>query len=243
MTDNFLPNKISIQIPTRQRSHHMINVINNILDKVSDPNNIEILLRMDDDDMDSVNIIKNTFPQHIGHLIKILVGNRGGGYYDLPKFHYELSEQSAGEWIFLYNDDVIMDTKNFDLFILENHNQKIILQSIGENGGSHGGIAGGNWFFPIIHRDIVKNLGHFTIDTPYADGWIRVIGEKLNLHKIIPIKLHHLMEIRNFMDDVNIDKTNINNTSGLKFNWSYHINDPNGLIYKDVEKLKSIYNI
>jgi hypothetical protein len=51
------------------------------------------------------------------------------------------------------------------------------------------------------------------------------------------------MEIRNFMDDVNIDKTNINNTSGLKFNWSYHINDPNGLIYKDVEKLKSVYNI
>lgn len=241
MTDNYTPNKISIQIPTRSRSHHMINVINNLIDKVSDLNNIEILLRMDNDDSHSIEIIKNTFPEHINSLIKIFVGNRGGGYYDLPKFHYELSEISTGEWIFLYNDDVIMDTENFDLLIIEHHNKKIILQSIGENGNSHGGVIGGNWFFPIIHRDIVKNLGHYSIDTPYADGWIRVIGEKLNLHKIIPINLQHLSEIRNFMDDINIDKTHINNTSGLSFNWSYHINDPNGLIYKDVEKLKLIY--
>lgn len=241
MTNNFSPNKISIQIPTRNRSHHMINVINNLIDKVSDIKNIEILLRMDDDDMSSVEILKNTFSEHIGNLIKILIGNRGGGYYDLPKFHYELSEISTGEWLFLYNDDVIMDTQNFDLYIIEHHNKKIILQSIGENNGSHNGIIGGNWFFPIIHRDIIKNLGHYTIDTPYADGWIRVIGEKLNLHKIIPINLQHLSEIREFMDDVNIEKTHINNTSGLNFNWSYHINDPNGLIYKDVEKLKLIY--
>jgi len=243
MTENYTPNKISIQIPTRNRSHHMINVINNLIDKVSDINNIEILLRMDDDDVDSISVLKNTFNEYMGSLIKIVIGDRGRGYFDLPKFYYELSEISIGEWLFIYNDDIIMDTENFDLLLIEHCDKKIILQTIGENGSSHGGIIGGNWFFPIIHRDIIKNLGHYTIDTPYIDGWIRVIGEKLNLHKIIQVNLQHLIEVRTTMDVVNIEKTHINDTIGKEFNWDYHINDPNGFIYQDIEKLKLIYNI
>lgn len=243
MNQDFISNKISIQIPTRGRPHHITNVIDNLIDKVSDTNNIEILLRMDDDDTNTIKILNESYSDQIGSLIKIVVGNRNGGYFDLPKFHYELSEISNGEWIFLYNDDVTMETENFDLLVQEHHGKKIILQSLGENGNSHGGIKGGNWYFPIIHREIVKNLGHFTIDTPYADGWIRVIGEKLNLHKIIPINLVHSEEIRQTMDQVNIEKTKINQTLGLQFDWTYHINNPNGLIYKDVEKLKSILNL
>ena len=238
MNLNYIENKISIQIPTRNRPLEIIEVINNLLDMVHNVNNIEILLRIDDDDFDTLKSIENTFSDILNTTLKIVIGPRNGGYFDLPKFHYELSEISTGEWIFLYNDDVKMLTKNFDLVISKYKGQIKILQAVGENNGFHNGIAGGNWFFPIINRKIVHSLGHFSVDTPYADGWIRVIGEKLNLHIIIPIELEHSVIIRERMDSTNVDKTLINDTIGKQFDWNFHMNDENGLINKDVLFLK-----
>lgn len=235
MENTFIKDKISIQLPTRKRPKDVIEIIHSLINNVSDINNIEILLKIDDDDVESADIIKSEFVNHIGSLVKIIISPRLGGYLDLPTHHYSLSEISDGEWLFLFNDDLRLLTKDFDLVVKEYHNQVKFLHC--------GDVVGGEgWYFPLIHRSIIKTLGHLSINTPYCDGWLRVIGEKLNINTHIPIKLEHIhskMEI----DSTRIDTDKVNDVTRHGFNWDYHINDQNGLVYKDVELLrKTLFN-
>jgi hypothetical protein len=239
----FYKNKLSILIPSRKRTNYLIDSINSILENTENKNNIEILLRMDNDDLDSVEIIKNHYKEILNTTIRIFVGDRYRGYFDLPVYYYELSQIATGEWLFVYNDDLFMITSNYDSIFQNLNTEKKILYTDRPQGNCSGTSFGGNWCFPIIHRDIIEILGHFTVETPYTDGWIKTIAEELNLGEVVPISLEHSEEILNTMDEVNQEKNEINKTVGTTFNWHHHINHNDGLIRKDINKLKQILNL
>lgn len=234
MKNNYIPNKISILLPTRLRPIQVSKTIDNIISKVSDIENLEILLRMDEDDTETLELLKTKYCNYIDKYIKIVVGERKKGYEDLSNFFYELFEISTGEWMFLFNDDLTCETQNFDLLITENNYGVSILYGLGDNFNCN--IRGGNWCFPIVNRKIVQTLEHFSIETPHVDGWIRLIGESLNLIKIVPIKLNHSVELLNHLDSVNSEKNLVLQKLRNTFNWDFHHNE--GLIYQDILKLK-----
>jgi len=232
MKDTYTPNKISVQLPTRGRPKDVIEIVNSLIENVSSIDNIEILLKLDDDDIDSINTLKNELSEHIGSLVKIVVTPRLGGYFDLPTHHYSLSEVADGEWLFLFNDDLRLLTKDFDLLVRPYQGQVKFLHSNDVTRCE-------GWYFPFIHRDIIKTLGHLSIGTPYCDGWLRVVGEKLDIIEFIPVKLDHIHSDMVY-DDTRKHTDTVNNRSRHAFNWDYHINHPNGLVYKDIETLRNI---
>ena len=224
-------------MPTRLRPNQVSNCIDNIISKVSNIENLEILLRMDEDDTETIDFLKEKYHKYLNRYIKIYVGERKKGYEDLSNFFYELFEISTGEWMFCFNDDLMFETQDFDLPIISNNLGISILYGIGDNHNCN--INGGNWCFPIINRKIISTLEHFSVETPYIDGWMRLIGETLNLIKIIPIKLNHSPD--NDMDQVSIEKTLINNKLKNKFDWTFHYD--HGLIHEDILKLKKILEL
>jgi len=231
MKDTYTPNKISVQLPTRGRPKYVIEIVNSLIENVSSTDNIEILLKLDDDDLDSINTIKNELGNHIDSLVKMVITPRLGGYFDLPTHHYSLSKEADGEWLFLFNDDLRLLTKDFDLLVKPHQGQIKFLHS-------NNVVDCEGWYFPFIHRDIIKTLGHLSIDTPYCDGWLRVLGEKLNIIEHIPVKLNHINV--SVVDETSVERERVNNYARNKFDWDYHTNNENGLVYKDIEILKKI---
>ncbi len=184
-------------MPTRSRPNDVVEVINSLIENVSDKKNIEILLKIDDDDTETYETVTSKFKELIDVNIKILITTREKGYFNLSKYFYELFEISSGEWLFLFNDDLRLLTKNFDLVIKPYQGKINMLHSKNV-------INGEGRYFPIIHTNIIKTLGHFSIDVPYIDGWLRVIGEKLNIIENIDLSLNH-MHPPTPIDDVGVE--------------------------------------
>ena len=74
---------VSILLPTRKRINHLITCLESIKNKTSNLKDIEVVLRMDNDDtetldnMDKINEFDSSFD------LKVIVDDRWNGYADL----------------------------------------------------------------------------------------------------------------------------------------------------------------
>lgn len=161
--------KVSVLVPTRGRVNALMTAIRSLLDNFSNENSIEILLRFDDDDLDTVEKVK----KQIGgeERIHFCVGHKYG-YTGIHLYMNELSASARGDWLMLFNDDAIMETKNWDKEIEKYNGQIVFIDTIRHN-----------MQFPIIPRKVFNILGHFSLST-HCDTWIYDIGEMLKI--IVP---------------------------------------------------------
>lgn len=101
---------VSILIASRKRFSRLIKTIESIYE-TSDKNNLEILIRFDDDDKDSLNNL--TFLEKYKE-VKYFIGSRMKGYGSHHEFMNELAEHATGKWNFFFDDDVIIIGKDWD---------------------------------------------------------------------------------------------------------------------------------
>jgi len=107
--------RISVILPTRGRKEPLLKSIQSLLDQADAPDQVEILLGMDNDDQDSIEYVKNviiplnsniklyTFPPH--------------GYGKLNVYANSLAAMCVGHWLMLWNDDAIIRTPHWDTII------------------------------------------------------------------------------------------------------------------------------
>lgn len=190
--------KLSVLIPTRKRFNNVKNTINSLINNCSDINNIEILLRLDSDDVETITSLNNfILENNHQELIKLYIGDRKNGYGSLNDFNYELYTISKNEFLFIINDDIIVETKNYDLLVKPFKNKITILNH------EINGVCYGTWFFPIVSRKLIEIMGHISKST-YYDGWLNNIGTRLSIINHIPLKLTHLVVEIN--DNLKIEK-------------------------------------
>jgi glycosyltransferase involved in cell wall biosynthesis len=164
--------KISVLLPTRGRVEPLIKAIRSLLDNFSNHNSIEILLRFDLDDLNTVETVKTLIAYD--NRVQFFVG-QPHGYRGAYIYINELSACARGEWLLLFNDDAIMETRDWDKEI-EKHNGKIVFLDTTIR----------KLWFPIIPRQVFLVLGHFSLATQ-CDSWICDIGEMLKI--IVPTSI------------------------------------------------------
>jgi glycosyltransferase involved in cell wall biosynthesis len=105
--------KITILLPTRGRPELLEKSLKSLIDRASNPEDIEIMLGLDEDDTATIDYIKETIAPYLqdkgvearANIFKPL------GYENLHTYVNTLAGASMGEWLFFWNDDGIMTTE------------------------------------------------------------------------------------------------------------------------------------
>ena len=175
---------ISILLASRERSEELIDTISLFYDLSYNKENIEFIIRLDNDDFDTISQI-NKLPYL--EKLKIIIGPRYNGYIDLHKFYNESYKLSEGVFIFLINDDLKVLTKNYD---------KIILDTLNESPKIYTGIDNyaldyEGWNFPIIDYRIIEKIGYISRCVFY-DGYLYFMLKNDNIYETLPIHFSHI---------------------------------------------------
>ena len=166
---------ISIILPTRNRLKLFTESVESLLSTVSSVDNIEILVAMDDDDFETVSEIQKFIENK--PYIKLFLFTRKY-YHGLHEYVNFLANKASGKFIMTWNDDCLMETKDWDKYIMEYDNQFIMLSPKVKNMEhywKHQGVL-----FPIIPKKWVDIIG--IISPVHAfDSWIDVLSKRLKI--------------------------------------------------------------
>jgi hypothetical protein len=173
---------VSILIPSRDRLSLLNETIYSLVSNARNPEKIEILIRLDFDDFSTLNKITEIKTRLQD---KIIIGNRFRGYKDHFIFLNELASVSSGEFLFTWNDDTFMETKNWDDEVLKYSGQFVVLKPE-HNMSSLAGFNGN----PIYPKKWFEIIGHIALNSQ-TDNWIHDISTKLGIVKDVNIKIRN----------------------------------------------------
>jgi hypothetical protein len=173
--------KISILLPTRKRVKLLKRSVDSLADYASDKNNVEILIAYDKDDTDTKNFLKTDWAEVS---VKAFEFERCG-YLNIHKYYNALAEKAEGDWLFIWNDDAKMLTKNWDLKILE-HSEWFGLLRVSTVNIPWDPLA----LFPVIPRSWVTLFGTLSPVT-HLDWWIHYIAAPEGRMKNIGVSVYH----------------------------------------------------
>lgn len=177
---------VSLLLPTRKRLDAVRLSLESLVSKMSGDNELELMLGfdMDDDTREAVvDMIRKEFPSvtFIAHV------SERHGYRNLHKYYNSLSRYACGDWLFLWNDDTLMETQDWDKVIEENDGQFLLLSPQCREG--HWKDYPGT-LFPIIPRKWVEVTGRFS-NNAHNDTWVGKIAQHLGIFKFVPIYVIH----------------------------------------------------
>jgi len=184
---------ISVLIPSRNRIDILKNSINSLLSNANDPNCIQFLIRFDFDDINSIQRF-NELPNRAQD--KILFGNRFRGFRDHYLFLNEVAKIADGEFLFTWNDDTTMISKNWDLEVKKYSGQFIVLKAK-HNMECHPDLNGN----PIYPKKWVDLCGHVAMNC-HTDSWIHEVATELDLQTEVNITIRNdAKHFGGFVDD------------------------------------------
>jgi hypothetical protein len=160
---------ISVILPTRGRFELCCKSLDSLFNNAEDPHKIEVMIGYDNDDINIANQIKHYYR-----------GRENIRFYEYPRYGYkylnkyvnDLSLKANGKWLFLWNDDAIMESYGWDNVI--NAYNRFCCICPRTNTGHFG-------LFPIIPKKWVEITGHFSLNCS-NDSWVEEISQDLNIN-------------------------------------------------------------
>lgn len=216
---------ISVILPSRGRLQFLKTTLDSVITKCKNVENIEILVKVDDDDLTTIEGLKSYENKH---LINVIVSGRQNGYESLNEFYNELYGKSSGEFIFCVNDDMTIITENWDELVKPFSNQFVCLH--------HNPCPPHNdtWYFPIISKEILDVIGCVSKSVFY-DGYLFFMLEGLDVFNRIDLTINHL----SLDDQLTLDKLNVIQ----KFkNSEWEFDTKKELMYSDRNKIIEYIN-
>ncbi len=102
---------VSALIPTRGRVMRLIKTLGSLRQACDDPDTLEILLRVDDDDKATIAAL----PEIVHEFgARVHIGPRNLGYDSMGVFITELSDLALAPWVFIIDDDATVIGKGMD---------------------------------------------------------------------------------------------------------------------------------
>ena len=114
----------SVLIPSRGRPERLIKAIDSVFATADDPEQIEVSLRFDDDDQVSL----DRMAEFRSYNIWVYIGPRKNGYYSLDEFYTHMAEQTDADWVWLMNDDAVIEGDGWDTQLAEIPTDGVIVQ-------------------------------------------------------------------------------------------------------------------
>lgn len=233
----------SLILNSRKRPRFLLDFIKSVENGVEDKSKVEILVRIDEDDQESLKLAEYRFNFNID----FYCGERPK---NLHKTINELAFEAKGKNIFVCNDDMRITTKSWDSIIVnkieeykKNNNIKDNIYYCKTNCNSadrdH---AKGYCSFPIISKEAVETIGFFMHDSFVglgADHGIYRVYKSINrIIDLQEIKIDHILH-RTIEDVMKPDLTALEMRNNSSANWV----NPESLDLSDqVTKLKNKIN-
>lgn len=173
---------IGIMIPTRKRTKLLKECLDSIIAKTQDKSLVEILIRTDNDDPETLELCKLYDDAPIE--IKILTGDRKNGYGSLHEYYNSLAKISESEFLMVFNDDVEMLTEGWEQYYKQFSEKNYIIglrNFIYPNGKEQEIFVGYNGN-PAIPHDFYNEFGSLSHHPMLDDWWVNVsnaLGKKL----------------------------------------------------------------
>lgn len=185
-------NKISVLIPSRNRTIQLVSSVRQILAMAADPSRVEILLRLDCDDSASLQAfckLRRAVPA------VAVVDDRYAGWASNHVFYNALARQATGDWLLLYNDDAQMLTPDWDDRIMATTKPIVATRMLRskEREPWRWQAKNGQWMrncFPAVRRDAYELLGQFARHQ-HADVYWEWITGPLGLQEPTEIDILH----------------------------------------------------
>ena len=210
---NFFENKISILIPSRKRSKKLERFLETLKKKTANLKRIELLILLDNDELEIENYRKLVDRYKKNIEIKIFQINL--------KTHAErnnyLAKKSNGSVIFPANDDLVIETINWDNLVDKE------VSKVGDEEPLCLWVNSGNKYpylhchFPIINKEWYKRLGYVgseLFNFWYLDTWICDLAKKSN--KMLYVKSIKFKEFNAQSNISEFDETYMKNISDNK---------------------------
>lgn len=180
--------KISILLATRERPELLEKSIDSLMTNISDSENVEIMLGIDNDDTATLDFVQteefqNKLQNEYNVDVQAVLFDRLG-YKNLHQYMNQLWSQANGEWLMLWNDDAIMETKDWDLEIGKFDNEFALLK-FNQTNHTHPYAL-----FPVIPTDWCRLIGNFSLNAQ-NDAWLNLIAKPLGIIKDIPVDVLH----------------------------------------------------
>lgn len=178
---------ISILLPTRQRTAILKTATLTLLETASGQNNLEICFGIDDDDTETDTFINTVLAPEIKKY-SFAKGRKFSfkrmGYLEMNRYLNYMASKATGDWMFFWNDDARMETKNWDTEIVKFNGKMRLLRA---QFGNHTHPFA---LFPIVPKAWVDMTGymspHYLTDNYLTNVFSRV-GKMVN----IPISIFH----------------------------------------------------
>ena len=180
---------ISVLLPTRKRIPLIKKCTESLLDNAKDPSKIQLIYGVDDDDKESIDFLKD-----IKHPARSVIKFKRLGYENLHRYNNALSVYAQGTWLMIFNDDAIMETKDWDSEIGKFDGQFKLLRV--EESTNHP-----YSIFPIVPWDWFRCLDHLSLHGQ-NDAWLSEIAYMLDIMQDVGVKvLHDRADITGNNDD------------------------------------------
>lgn len=168
--------KLTIIYPTRKRFDLFVKSTESLIEKCSDVNNLEILVTMDNDDVDTISKTREYISDK--PYIRILISERHY-YKNLNIYVNSAANIATGKYLLLWNDDCIMESFNYDLVMDKYENKFMVVNPLVINDVNYCR-TNNQMLFPLIPKKWINITGRWS-NSGACDSWVQLISNELNL--------------------------------------------------------------
>ena len=178
--------KISVLLPTRNRVPLVEKTIDSLVSTCSDPSLLEILIAVDANDPSISDLKDYVSKQDLNIIVEVFETRHG--YQGLHHYVNRLCDIATGHWLFLWNDDSYIETKDWDLMLEPFENEDVVLVSprVLENPHYPGTM------FPFTTKKWFDILGHYSLNC-HNDTWVEYVAKDLGVFHFIDMWVNHDM--------------------------------------------------
>lgn len=171
---------VSFLCPSRGRPESLRRSIESLRSTAYDPECFEVLVYIDDDDPAG-----DAYFDGFSDLGAYVFEGPALGYSRLHEcIANRLVPYARGQWLWLWNDDAVMQTERWDVKL-----RKYPVNIIGNPDTNHGSHVTGLNVFPVIPRAWVDLVGWARDGA--NDTWWQFIGQALGVQRNLPVQVLH----------------------------------------------------
>ena len=176
---------IAVLLPTRSRTDALTTSVTSIIDLAHDVSRIQLIFGFDDDDETGLNhftkVIQPLLDQ--GDVAYEAQSFKSMGYAGLNRYYNHLAKSTDSDWLFVWNDDAVMETQGWDQVIEQYTGQFKLLKVHTHNDHPYS-------IFPIMPRAWYNLMNHLSRHQ-MIDAELSQLAFLLDIMQVIDVNVTH----------------------------------------------------
>jgi hypothetical protein len=176
---------IAVLLPTRSRTDALTTSVTSIVDLADNISRIQLIFGFDDDDKIGLNHFETVIQPFLDkrRVSYEAQAFKSMGYAGLNRYYNHLAKSTSSDWLFVWNDDAVMETQGWDS-IIEQYTGKFKLLKVHTHNDHPYSI------FPIMPRawyDLTNHLSRHQM----IDAELSQIAFLLDIMQVIEVDVVH----------------------------------------------------